>query len=62
MFKRYVDDLILALLQLKPNLKYDIATNKLVENEEMSTDPGDKYTFNILKSIADSIHPQIQWK
>ena len=64
MFKWYVDDIVIILLQLKPGLWYDPVENKLKENNDITTsqDATDVQTFNVFKSIADSINPNISWR
>ena len=63
-YKRYVDDILMALRKIRRGVKYCPVSNSLVPcdpSASSETNPeDDKYTFNILKEIANTIEPNIQ--
>ena len=62
-YKRYVDDANAAVSSIPLNMTLDLTQNKLGDRQDdISPDETvDKHTFDILRRIADSISPMMQW-
>ena len=62
LYVRYVDDILMSMIRISRGLKYDPSTNTLINDPDVNNNPvhEDQYTFNIIKDVANSIHPNIQ--
>ena len=62
LYKRYVDDILIALRSINPGWGYDKKSDKMVYREDQSQDQRhqDQRTFDVLQEIANTLDPNIQ--
>ena len=61
MYKIYVDDIILLMNPVNNGWKYDKKRNLLIYSKEMDVVSDEERTMDILRAIADSIDPNVQF-
>ena len=64
MYTRFVDDMNLSAKRIPTHTIYDPVTKSLIQrsnSDDIQSVQPDKHTVDILRSIADDIHPMLQW-